>query len=85
VGRQLGKYIGCSDTVDTRRWRPGRLSGSDNSRNNNGFRQRRGLWGRVDGGLGVPSCNTMNAEYRLRQWVGGLSVGRADERITINK
>jgi hypothetical protein len=35
------------------------------------------------GGLGVPSCNAMNAEHILRPWVVVLSGGGANERITV--
>jgi hypothetical protein len=36
-------------------------------------------WGRADGAFGVASCNAMDTEHRLRQRIGVLSDGGADE------
>ncbi len=82
--RQLGKYMGLHVTQYVQGGSY-QLRGSDNSfrRSNNGFRQRRCRRRRVDGGVGVVSCNAMNAEHRLRQRIGVLSGGGADARITV--
>jgi hypothetical protein len=38
------------------------------------FRQWRGQWGRVDVGFGAASRNAMDAEHKLRQRIGVLTI-----------